>query len=65
MPEESVIELAEPVGEESQAASRQRNCAISRVDRDTTEEVEVETHVKADDEQSPPLVEAACRVNRE
>uniref|UniRef100_R7W5V8 Sn1-specific diacylglycerol lipase alpha n=1 Tax=Aegilops tauschii TaxID=37682 RepID=R7W5V8_AEGTA len=31
--------------------------------RGTTEEVEVETH--ADDEQSPPPVEAACRVDRE
>ena len=63
MPEESVTEPAKPVGEESQAASRHRSCSISRADIGTMEEVEVETH--ADDEQSPPPVEAACRVDRE
>ena len=63
MLKESVTEPAEPVGEESQAASRHRSCAISCVDRDTTEEIEVETLVEDDDEQSPPPMEAECRVD--
>ena len=55
--------VIEPVGEESQAASRHRNCAISRIDKDGAEEVEVETH--ADDDQSPLPVKAMCRGDSE
>ena len=63
MIEESITKLAKPVGEESHAASRHCSCAISRAERDTGKDVEVET--PADDEQSPPPMEAACRVGRE
>ena len=49
----SVIKPAEPIGEESQAASKHRSCAISCADSDTAEE------------RTPPLGEAACRVNEE
>ena len=67
MPEELVTEPAETVDEESQASSRHHSCAISCADRDTTEasveEIDVET--SEDDEQSPPPVDAACRVDRE
>ena len=63
MSEESITESAEPVGEDSQAASRHRSCAISRADKDTAEEVEVET--PAGDEQSPPPVEATGGVDVE
>ena len=55
--------VTEPVGEESQAASRHHSCAISHADRDTMQEVKVET--PADDEQSPPSMESVCRVYQE
>ena len=61
MPEELVTETAEPGGEESQVASRRRSCAISCADRDTMEEVEVET--PADEEQSSPCAELANGVD--
>ena len=62
-PEESVTEPADLVGEESQVASRDCSCAISRGDMDMAEGVEVETPV--DNKQTPPPVEAVCRVDRE
>jgi hypothetical protein len=51
MPENLVAEPAEPVGEESQASSRHRSCAISCAERGTAREVEVQSG--ADDELSP------------
>jgi hypothetical protein len=67
MPEKSVAEPVEPVGEESQASSRLQSCAISYTHRDMGEEVEVEsranevrssTHTKA-----AKGVDAECRAN--
>ena len=63
VPENLGAEAAEPVGEESQAASKHLSCAISCADKDTVEDVEVET--PADDEQSTPPVEVMYRVDRE
>ena len=60
MPEKSVTEPTEPVGVESQAPSKHHSCTISYADSDTTEEVKV-----GDEERTPPLGEAACRVNEE
>jgi hypothetical protein len=57
MPENSVAEPAEPVGEESQAASRHQSCAISCAERGTTGEVEVQSG--ADEKLSPTHTEAA------
>jgi hypothetical protein len=55
MPENSVAEPAEPVGKESQAASRHRSCAISCAERGTAGEVQS----GADEELSPTHTEAA------
>jgi hypothetical protein len=57
MPENSVAEPAEPVGEESQASSRHRSCAIPCAERGTAEEVEVQSG--ADEKLSPTHTEAA------
>jgi hypothetical protein len=57
MPENSVVEPVEPVGEESEASSRHRSCAISCAERGTTGEVEVQ--LGADEELSSTHIEAA------
>jgi hypothetical protein len=57
MPENSVAEPAEPVGEESQALSRHRSCAISCAERGTAGEVELQSGV--DEELPPTHTEAA------
>ena len=61
MPEKSVAELAEPVGEESQVASRHRSCAISRAVKDATEEVDA----SAKEDQSSQYVVATWGVEGE
>jgi hypothetical protein len=63
MPEKSVAKPAEPVGEESQASSRHQSCAISCAERDTTEEVEVES--RDNEEWSSTHTEAAKEGDRE
>ena len=63
MPENAVAEPAEPVGEESQVASRHRSCAISRAVKDATEEVEVDASAKED--QSSQYVVATWGVEGE
>ena len=56
MPENAVAEPAEPVGEESQASSRRRSCAISCAERGTTGEADEDV---VDEGRSQPPEEAA------
>jgi hypothetical protein len=63
MPENAVAEPAEPIGEESQASSRHRSCAISCTERSTAGEVEVQSG--ADEELSSTHTEAAKGVDVE
>jgi hypothetical protein len=63
MPEKSVIEPAEPVGEESQASSRHQSCTISCVDKFIAEEVEGQS--RADEEWSSTHTKATKGVDVE
>jgi hypothetical protein len=63
MPEKSVTEPAEPVGEESQASSMHQSCIISCADRVTTEECEVQS--RADKEGPSTHTEATKGVDVE
>jgi hypothetical protein len=63
MLEKSVAEPAEPVGEESQASSRHRSCAISCADRVSAEEGVVQS--RADEEGPSTHTEAMKGVDVE
>jgi hypothetical protein len=63
MPENSVAEPTKHVGEESQASSRHRSCAISCPERGTAGDVEVQSG--ADKELSPTYTEVAKGGNGE
>jgi hypothetical protein len=63
MLENSVVEPAEPIDEESQASSRHQSCAISCAERGTTGEVEIQSG--ADEELPSTHTEAAKGVDVE